>query len=231
MELLMELLSKWGFLGLFLLAFASNAIPYSTIPYLVFIAPLLPCFTGFELLYAILSLAVGATLGKLIVYFIGRSFGRIKRISNYTWSTTRFFTKHQKPVFILVLLVAALPIPDDVFYIPIGTLGYSIVKYTIALFIGKLIVTILTYIYGASTAFLLEGIVGIPVYLSIPISIIVTIILYWIIGKIDWNNVENVFIEKGSLTAFIYILNSLMYIVSELASKFIMLFKKIIARR
>jgi len=231
MELLMETLSKWGFLGLFLSAFASNVIPYSTIPYLVFIAPLLPHFTGFELLYAILSLAVGATLGKLVVYFIGRSFGRIKRISNYTWSTTRFFTRHQKQVFILTLLVAASPIPDDVFYIPIGTMGYSVVKYTIALFIGKLIVSILTYIYGASMAFLLEGIGSMPIYLSIPISIIVTIILYWIIGKIDWNNVENVFIEKGSLMAFIYVLNSIIYIISELASKFIMLFKKIIARR
>lgn len=207
---LMPYFRELGALGLFLLALVSNAIPYSTIPYLVVIASsILARLRGLDLLIAILTLSAGATMGKLVVYFIGRSLGRIEKIKNFTWSSTKFFSKHKKSVFTLIFLVAALPLPDDVFYIPIATARYSIIYFTIALFLGKLVITILTALYGISLGFLLEETAKLPVYISIPVMIAVTIVLTILVNKIDWAGVENTYIEKGALHAFIYLLKSI----------------------
>lgn len=231
-ESLLSWVKEWGAFGFLLLAFVSNAIPYSTVPYLILVAPLLSRLKDFDLVTAIIALAAGATLGKLVVYLMGRSLRKLEKISNFTWTSSRFFSKHRKPVFILVFLVAALPIPDDVFYIPIGVAKYSILSFATALFLGKIVVTALTALYGVSTTFLLEDVAGLPVYLSIPLMILVTVILTVAIGKIDWYGVENNYIEKGFLHAFTYFLKSLLKVlfIAPL-TKLIIILKNMFTRR
>lgn len=202
-------LVKFGHIGLFILALISNAIPYSTIPYLIFIAPLLARLGGTSLLLAIMALSLGATGGKLVVYFIGRMIGRIKRVDEYTYSASRFFAKHGKPLVLVVFLTAALPIPDDIVYVPLSIAGYSVWKYTLALLAGKIVVTALAAIYGKTLALVTEDLMGLPIYISIPIYILVSVLIVFITGKIDWYMIENILIEEGGLKALRYFLISL----------------------
>jgi len=74
-----ELLRK-GIIGLFVLAFVSNAIPYMSVPYLVVVAPLFAMMQSTELTMSIIMLALGASLGKLVVYGVSRGVGGIKRV-------------------------------------------------------------------------------------------------------------------------------------------------------
>lgn len=202
-------LVKLGYIGLFLLAFVSNAIPYSTIPYLVFIAPLLAKLSGTNLMLAIIALSLGATGGKLVVYVIGRLIGRIKKVDNYTHDASAFFAKHGKPLALIVFLTAALPIPDDIIYVPLSIARYNIWEYTLALLAGKIVVTVLAVIYGKTLTLLIEDVIGLPMYIGIPILILITILIVVITGKIDWLAVENVLIEEGGLKALKYLLISL----------------------
>lgn len=194
-----------GYVGLFLLAFVSNSIPYSTIPYLVFIAPLLSKLRGLSLVIAIIALAVGATAGKLVVYTVGRSISGIRIVRDFIHGFSFFTRKHKKATFITVFVVAALPIPDDVFYIPIGASGYDLVPFTIALFAGKFVITSLTAIYGFILSYLLEGLTELPVVVSIPVMILITTVLMIAFGKVNWADVEKTYYEKGVLPALVCI--------------------------
>lgn len=208
-----EFFMSLGYVGLFLLALVSNAIPYSTIPYLIFVAPLLSKLRGTSLLLAILVLAGGATAGKVVVYAIGRSVSKIKAIDNFMSGLIAFAQRHEKSIFIVVFMVAALPLPDDVFYIPIGTSRYNLVLFTIALFAGKLVITFLTAIYGIALGHILEGYVGLPPIVTIPLMITVTVALVIIMGKMDWKGVERTYLEKGVLPTLIFIAKSFLEIL------------------
>jgi membrane protein DedA with SNARE-associated domain len=230
-DLFGEIWVRWGYLGFFIVALISNAIPHSTIPYLVIIAPMLGRFSGLPLLLAILSLGAGATLGKIVVYLVGRGMARVRFIKSYTYEASRFFRRHKTSIFILVFIVAALPIPDDVFYIPIGMSKYSFIEFSFALLAGKLIIALLAAIYGRTLYFILEELTALPAYIQTPISILVTALLVLVIGRIDWKEVENAYIERGVITAIICLTKSFIKSLVGLISRFITLLLKISTRR
>lgn len=200
-EYIFNLFLQYGPIGLFLLAFVSNAIPYSTIPYLVIIAPLIARFRGLDLIEAVISLALGATTGKLVVFLLGKSLYRIPRIRTYLSGASNFFRKHSRSVFFTLFLVAALPIPDDVFYIPIGSSGYNIIYYFIAVLLGKIVIALLTAIYGITIMYVLEGVIGFDPVIALPAMIILTAIILLALGKIDWLRIEEVYESRGALSA------------------------------
>ncbi|MEM1639110.1 MAG: VTT domain-containing protein [Desulfurococcaceae archaeon] len=223
--MILELLGRYGYIGLLIIALVSNAIPYSTVPYLIFVAPLLSQLRGLSLVLSVLALTLGATLGKIIVYIIGRSLSKAKKMKAFISNVSDFVNKHKKSVFVMVFLVAALPLPDDVFIIPIGSSKYSLLYFTIALFFGKLIVTSLTAVYGVFVVYTLEGVIGLPPIVNIPLMILITVIVMLVIGKIDWIMVEKTYNEKGSMAALIYIIRSIIEIaILKPIVKFISLF-------
>lgn len=201
-----------GYTGLFLLSLVSNIIPYSSIPYLVFIAPIISKLRGLDLVISIISIATGATLGKIVVYFTGRFIARFKYFKKH-YSGLSDISRYKKAVFITVFLVASLPIPDDVFYVPIGASRYNIFYFSIALFAGKLVISILTALYGVIVNYVLEEVAELPLYIYIPIMLLTTYILIAAIGKINWYKVEEVYGERGLIHALRYILYSFVEIV------------------
>lgn len=202
-------LSELGNIGLLLVAFISNAVPFSTVPYLVFIAPLLARQHGMEQVFSILVLALGASLGKLVVYGISRFVAGIGGLSRSVQNLVNLTHRFKRATFITVFLVAALPIPDDVFYVPVGISKYSVPLFFLALFMGKIIVTALTAIYGWIAVYILEGVIGLPPIVSIPLMIALSIALTWLINKVDWNEVARVYDERGFWAALLYIAESI----------------------
>jgi membrane protein DedA with SNARE-associated domain len=209
---------------LFGLAFISNCIPYMTIPYLVVIAPYLARIRGVELVVSILALALGATLGKLVVYGVSRGISHVSKIRIRLRGLTQAVDTYRKATFLAVFLAAASPIPDDVVYIPVGISGYSVAYFFMALFLGKLVITILTVIYGAVVVRILEKVeVGDYVYVLTMITL--TLIAIYITNKINWNEVNRVHREKGVKSAIIYIVGSVKNIVTSAILRIIACFK------
>ncbi len=213
LEQVIELLKGYGYLSIFLVSAVGNMIPYTTIPYLVLVMAYASTLSSptQQALVAIIS-ALGASIGKIVVYFIGRSASKI--VSTNTRRRLKVFAKlASKGIFIAIFLFAALPLPDDVIYLPVGMSGYSLVKYFIAVFSGKIIITLAAVYFGSSMRWLLEGGLGLPLWISLPILIVLTLWITIIILRMNWEKIVSDFNEgfmKGMRTLIVEFTKSLL---------------------
>ncbi|BES81511.1 VTT domain-containing protein [Pyrodictium abyssi] len=189
--------------GAFFIALVSNAIPYMTVPYLIIIAGYGAALTNTldKLLVAIAG-GVGAGLGKVVVYLLGRGVHSI--LPEHTRENVELFAKaFRRGVFIAVFLFAALPLPDDILYIPVGMTGYSPVLFFIAVTLGKIVITSLAVLFGDVVASLVgsgQGGFDPRVVAGLIIgSIIVTII----VARMNWKRVIEVYNEEGPVLALV----------------------------
>lgn len=186
------------YVGFFIVSLVSNAIPYSTIPYLFWLAPFFARIRDpWSLMLAVASSALGASIGKLLVYMLGRGLSTFGRESRFKQNIAYLTSRHSTATFIMVFMAAALPIPDDVVYIPVGYARYNILLFFTALTAGKLVVTSMAAVYGRAFSFLFEEHPGIPSWVTVAAYIAITLLAMYIAGSIDWINMSNVFREKG----------------------------------
>lgn len=212
-----EFMHTYGLIGLFLFAFISNAIPYSTVPYLVVLAPLIANYRGSELALVIMSLALGATLGKLVVYLVGRgvsSINKVQRVFSGMRSLTVTYSRStfmSRVTFLIVFLAAALPIPDDVVYIPVGLSKYSLPLFFIAVLLGKIIITLLAALYGVAFRFFIEDVAGLPPVVYAPLMLLITVSLILAGNRVNWENLIEVYNKEGFLTAIKYMITCILH--------------------
>jgi len=202
-----------GPIGIFLASLLGNAVPYATVPYLVIIVQYFAAIkhTFLDIIIVAIMGGLGAAMGKIIVYSIGRAARYA--LSQETKENLRLFTKLMgKSVFIAIFLFAALPLPDDVLYVPLGVSGYSLMKFFIACSLGKIIITFLAAMLGAIWAQVME-ITKIPIWISLPSALIVSIIITYVITAINWVKVLESVESKGWLGFIINVVrNPKMYI-------------------
>ncbi|MEM2206262.1 MAG: VTT domain-containing protein [Sulfolobales archaeon] len=181
-----------GMLGMFIISLVANSIPFVALPYLaiimaysVFIQDLTT-----KLLLALIS-ALGATVGKLIIYSIGSLF-RLG-LSQKTLKNLELFNRIAgKSLFLAIFLFASLPLPDDVLYIPMGMTRYSIPKYLIAVLSGK---TVLTSVIVFYSHLIKEQVMEFTFLL--PVYVVITLLFSYIIIKVDWTAVLDTLTSKG----------------------------------
>jgi len=179
-------------LGIFLVSLVANSIPFVAIPYLVAVLMYSMIFQNVvDKLVVATASALGASIGKLVIYFLGTTF-RLKLSSKSIKNLELFNKIASKGLFIAIFLFASLPLPDDVLYIPLGISKYNLTRYFIAVFLGKLVMTSSIVIYGHSVSVLiLESRLLIPAY------ILFTILLSYIIIKVDWTAVTEALNDRG----------------------------------
>ncbi|ABM80988.1 VTT domain-containing protein [Hyperthermus butylicus] len=183
----------------FIISFVFNAIPYITAPYLVVIAgygAILP--DPISKLAVAITGGIGAALGKVVVFLLGRSVHRVLP-SNMRENVVFFARTFQKGVFVAVFLFAALPLPDDVLYIPVGMAGYKLLPFFIAVAMGKTLITLLAVLLGDAVKQLVGGTDPIVILALIIASIIVSII----IARINWRKIIALYNERGIIRAFV----------------------------
>ena len=192
-EQLEELIYVYGPLGVFLVSFLGNVIPYSTIPYLIFVVQYGVAIGNPLIRIGIAVLGgLGAALGKVIVLLIG--FAARKVIPEKTKKSMKLFMKLAgKSVFVAVLIFAASPLPDDILYIPLGAMGYSPFKFFTAAVIGKTIITYMALLFGG----IIRLIVGESSVLAAIVSLIATIVLLLVLVKVNWEKIVEDITFKG----------------------------------
>ncbi len=193
---LISVLHRFADLGLPFIAvisFLSNCIPYLTIPYLaiVFVYISTTRASTFITIVTILVSSVFAALGKVVVYYIGRGMSKIV-LKNISRETIELFNKLlDRGIFLAIFLFAASPLPDDVLYIPVGVLKYSPLKFFIACFAGKIIITSVVAFSGEFINFVMS-----PVY-AIVLSIIATIVILLIMKRVNWDKLVYCLVRYG----------------------------------
>jgi len=99
---------------------------------------------------------VGAALGQIVSWFVGRATGVIvsDKLEKQFRKAQKWVERGLAPVMILVF--AATPLPDEVLLLTIGMIGYSLWKTLLFCFIGKIILTVSLSFIGnilSTTAF------------------------------------------------------------------------------
>ncbi len=129
----------YGYLGAFLAALVGNLTIIIIFPYTI-VTFFLATTGGLDPFLLGLLTGVGAFLGEMSGYVIGRwgskkfqqakpeEYDALERIVNY------------RPVFVqwLLFVFSLLPLPDDVLFIPLGMLRYSLWKLTWPSLLGKI---------------------------------------------------------------------------------------------
>ena len=215
-----DLINTYGILGIFLISFFGNTIPYSTIPYLFFIIIYSAHVTD-PITHILITISggLGAALGKLVVYYIGRSARAV--LSEEKRRNIEIFAKiAHKSIFVAVFLFAALPLPDDILYVPLGLIGYSVIRYFIALVLGKIIITGLAVFFGTSFSMYFRETTLLPPYIYIPILLIITLAITYIVMKINWQKVAEIGSSKGFIGAMKVVIEETMDAIKDLLSVF-----------
>lgn len=207
-----ESLYYQGPLGLFLAAFISNLIPGFPAVYLALVATYAALVDNIYANIAALVLAgVGAGLGKVLVFLVSNYLGsKSKSIQRRREQAKWLLGRAGKGVFLTVFIFAALPLPDDILYIPLGIAGYRIVPFLIAVVLGKIVLTGIAVFLGRAYRGVLDKFMGGSVTSStanlemlIAGALIGSVILSYVVLTMDWKKLYDVYRSKGILKAFI----------------------------
>ncbi|UXD21387.1 hypothetical protein IPA_03730 [Ignicoccus pacificus DSM 13166] len=188
---------QYGPLGVFVISLVGNAIPYATVPYLAIIAAMatqMKINLIDALVWSIIG-GLGAAIGKVIVYLTGLATSEV--LPEKVRENMQIFARLAKRgIFIAIFLFAALPLPDDVLYIPLGMARYPLLKFFLAVWLGKIVITFLSILFGNAYGAVMSQ-YHISFGESAIILIILTVVLSAIIAKIDWLKVGIAISERG----------------------------------
>jgi len=177
--------SLYDLLGVLLTSFGINLIPFAGPSNLLIAANIAlivkadPWTIGF-------LVAVGSASAKLIHYLITFFAGNL-----LSEKRRKILDAESQKVkgwgFLALFVAAATPIPDEPVIIPLGLLKYNPVKFYLAVFLGKLSITIIGAYLGMSGADFFSSMISqeTMVVISVLLTIAVTVLLLKVnVGKI-----------------------------------------------
>lgn len=145
-ELIIEMISQ-GYVGLFIICFAINMIPFLSPSNMVLAGAAVLTFSILSpigLTEAILIgiiVAITATMAKLIHFYIVRG-SRVILSEERLRSLDSEKQRVEKWGALALFIAAASPVPDDPLIVYVGLTKYNPVKFLISYFTGKVVVTI-----------------------------------------------------------------------------------------
>jgi uncharacterized membrane protein YdjX (TVP38/TMEM64 family) len=190
-ELLFILLSSFG-LNLIPFAGPSNLFIASTAA-LGFVNP-----DPATLLAIGFFVALGSALAKgshyMITFYVGKHLSEKRR-----HRLDAEALKIKRWAFLLLFVAAATPIPDEPVVIPLGLMKYSPVKFFTAFFLGKLVITVPGAFLGSWTKSAFSE--WLSPEIMIALSIILTIVITYIMLKVDVGKIAENLLKKKPKTS------------------------------
>ena len=195
--LLAEQISRWlesmalqyGYFGVFIISLLGSASIIFPIPYtlIIFYLGSLGIFNS-----ALLALSggAGAALGEFIGYALGYCGRAVlseerKRKMNYILEILNRYGA------LAIFLFALTPLPDDLLFIPLGLMRYSLKKAIIPCLAGKILMCLILAYGGQFSIGIIRNIFGGEEggALGMIISSILLVILLILMLKIDWEKI------------------------------------------
>jgi len=194
-EWMKNLAVTYGYPGIFLISLIGALSIFFPIPYTVVIFALggLKDEVGawlFEPLWIAVSAGIGSAVGEFSGYLLGSGGRRV--ISGKYKKKMEFLVKlFNKFGPIAIFLFALTPLPDDLLFIPLGVMQYSIVKAFVPALIGKFCMNFIVAYSGRFSIQIIQNIFGvesnwISALIGTVLAIILLIIVFVIMFKVDW---------------------------------------------
>ncbi len=187
---------QFGFFGVFFISLVGTMAIIVPIPYTL--AIFLLGKAGWDPLFLMIAGGSGSAIGELAGYLLGY-YGR-RLISQERQRKMDYFLRlfgTYTPV--AIFLFALTPLPDDLLFIPLGLLKYSIVKTFIPALLGKFLMIYLVAYFGRIGDKIMESIFGTEG--SLVGSIVTTVLLIVIVialYRIDWERLLAKFFKEGT---------------------------------
>jgi len=199
---IIQQLSKWmeslaiqyGYFGIFLISFIGALSIIFPIPYTVIIFTIGGLKVGdawvFEPLLIAVAAGFGSAIGEFSGYLLGVS-GRKIISDKYKKKMDFLMRVFNKYGTITVFLFALTPLPDDLLFIPMGIMRYSVIKAFIPALIGKFCMNLIVAYSGRFSINLIRDIFGvesdwISALIGMTIAIALLIVVFVIMFKVDW---------------------------------------------
>jgi membrane protein DedA with SNARE-associated domain len=186
---------QYGYLGVFLISLLGATSIFVPIPYTVVIfilGGLQDAFGNwvFEPLWIAVAAGAGAAIGEFSGYLLG--VGGRKVIGDKYKKRMDFLTKLFKKYGPIAIFVFALtPLPDDLLFIPLGVMRYSLLRAFVPAVLGKFCSNLIIAYSGrlsleiVKTIFGVEG-EGTSLLVGTIIGIVLLVIVFIIMFKLDW---------------------------------------------
>lgn len=208
------------YIGVFLISIFGNFTIFFPVPYVVALIVISAVigFPGVNPIILGLTGGLGATIGEIISWLIGRGSQGMIKDSKRIERMKGYVEKGWAPIIIFIF--AATPLPDDAFLIVLGMVSYNLLITIFYCFLGKFVLCFLCSalpIWFADTVLgdLLFSLFGINleaaqtgvVPATTPFEIIqssiiwgATIIFFFLLMYVDWNKLINKMLMKKEET-------------------------------
>lgn len=193
---------RFGLLGAFLVALIGNLTIVIVFPYTVAIFFL--ATSGVNPLLLGFATGTGAVLGELSGYVLGRWGSRKFRQARPETYDALARIARKRPGFVrwLLFLFSALPLPDDVLFIPLGMLRYPVWQLLWPSWIGKCVAGLAVAYFGTSLEPILNGqppTSPLSLFSQLGSLVAVTLVMYAIL-KMDWTKMMHRLLDSHSST-------------------------------
>jgi len=176
------------YIGVFLVSLVGNLVVFFPVPYLIAIFTIAIELVKIDIFLLTFFSALGATIGKFVSYGIGYG-GRLTLGEKYKRRFDALRIALGGSPFIVALVFASTPLPDDSVFIPLGMIQYSPVKTFIACGIGKFILTFVIVWSARFSRQTIAWLIGPENPMIWVASTIFVVILTLVIIKVDWEKI------------------------------------------
>jgi membrane protein YqaA with SNARE-associated domain len=180
---------QYGYIGIFLISLLGAMSIFVPIPYTIVIF-ILGASSSFEPLWIAVAAGAGAAIGEFSGYLIGMGGRRV--ISGRYKKRMEFLTKLFKKYGPVAIFVFALtPLPDDLLFIPLGVMRYSLLRAFIPALLGKFFSNLIIAYSGRLSLEIVKSIFGVEgegtsLLIGTIIGIVLLVIVFIIMFKVDW---------------------------------------------
>jgi membrane protein YqaA with SNARE-associated domain len=190
---------QYGYLGVFLISLIGAMSIFVPIPYTVVIF-ILGGLSSFDPLWIAVAAGIGSAIGEFSGYLLG--VGGRKVIGNKYKKRMEFITKLFKKYGPVAIFVFALtPLPDDLLFIPLGVMRYSLLRAFIPALLGKFFSNLIIAYSGRLSLQIIGDLFGVEgegtsLLVGTVIGIVLLVIVFIIMFKLDWEKRFAKYVEE-----------------------------------
>ena len=196
-EWMQNLAGTYGYFGIFLISLIGALSIFFPIPYTVIIFTL---GGTFEPLWIAVAAGIGSALGEFSGYLLG--FGGRRVIGERYKKKMEFLMKlFDRFGSIVIFLFALTPLPDDLLFIPLGVIRYSLVRALVPALIGKICMNFIVAYSGRFSVQIIRAIFGvesdwISALIGMVLALVSLVIVFVVMFKVDWEKLFEKYVAK-----------------------------------
>jgi len=201
---MLNLSTTYGYFGIFLISLVGALSIFFPIPYTVVIFTLGGLKVGeawvFEPVWIAVAAGIGSAFGEFSGYLLG--FGGRRAIGEKYKRKMEFLMKLFDRFGPIVIFVFALtPLPDDLLFIPLGVIRYSLVRALIPALVGKICMNFIVAYSGRFSVEIIRDIFGVESdwisgLIGMVLALVLLIIVFVVMFKVDWEKRFEKYIAK-----------------------------------